>query len=180
MLKCSVVLHCAMKKTIKNATLASKNHANSLKKGSIRINRSVSTENRLKLYRSKGISNTTTHEPTAAARIQPDRRWFGNTRVINQKKLENFREELAKDKNDPTAILLKRSKLPMGLLQTKDLPGKLANKLSFSEVFGPKKQRKRVKLSADSFEELALQVLLKCSIRLRGKMNRIKNRMINP
>ena len=25
------------------------------------------------------------------ARIQPDRRWFGNTRVIGQKQLERFR-----------------------------------------------------------------------------------------
>lgn len=27
-------------------------------------------------------------------RIQPDRRWFGNTRVIGQKQLEAFREEM--------------------------------------------------------------------------------------
>ena len=29
------------------------------------------------------------------SRIQPDRRWFGNTRVIGQKQLETFREEMS-------------------------------------------------------------------------------------
>ncbi len=28
-------------------------------------------------------------------RIQPDRRWFGNTRVIGQKQLDQFREEMS-------------------------------------------------------------------------------------
>lgn len=30
----------------------------------------------------------------AAGRIQPDRRWFGNTRVIGQAELDKFREEM--------------------------------------------------------------------------------------
>ena len=29
-----------------------------------------------------------------STRIQPDRRWFGNTRVIGQPQLERFREEM--------------------------------------------------------------------------------------
>ena len=29
------------------------------------------------------------------SRIQPDRRWFGNTRVVGQKQLEQFREEMS-------------------------------------------------------------------------------------
>ena len=29
------------------------------------------------------------------SRIQPDRRWFGNTRVIGQKQLEQFRDEMS-------------------------------------------------------------------------------------
>jgi len=36
-------------------------------------------------YQSKDLPNS---------RIQPDRRWFGNTRVIGQKQLEQFREEM--------------------------------------------------------------------------------------
>lgn len=30
-----------------------------------------------------------------STRIQPDRRWFGNTRVIGQKQLESFREQMS-------------------------------------------------------------------------------------
>ena len=39
----------------------------------------------LQEYQSKELPNS---------RIQPDRRWFGNTRVIAQKQLEQFREEM--------------------------------------------------------------------------------------
>ena len=50
------------------------------------------------------------------ARVQPDRRWFGNTRVVGQKELSNFREEIAAKAHDPYTVLLKRKQLPMGLL----------------------------------------------------------------
>ena len=50
------------------------------------------------------------------ARIQPDRRWFGNTRVIGQKELEQFREEITKKVNDPYQVVLHQTKLPMSLL----------------------------------------------------------------
>jgi hypothetical protein len=29
-----------------------------------------------------------------AGKIQPDRRWFGNVRVVDQKELENYRRRL--------------------------------------------------------------------------------------
>lgn len=32
-------------------------------------------------------------------RIQPDRRWFGNTRVVGQKQLEQFREQMSSKVN---------------------------------------------------------------------------------
>jgi nuclear GTP-binding protein len=47
------------------------------------------------------------------ARIAPDRRWFGNTRVISQKELENFREEVTVKEADPYSIILRRKKIPM-------------------------------------------------------------------
>ena len=37
-------------------------------------------------------------------RIQPDRRWFGNTRVIGQKQLEAFREEMGAKVRLPCAV----------------------------------------------------------------------------
>lgn len=50
-------------------------------------------------------------------RVAPNRKWFGNTRVIGQKALESFRENLAAKVNDPFQVLLKQHKLPMSLLQ---------------------------------------------------------------
>ena len=47
---------------------------------------------------------------------RPDRRWFGNTRVIDQKAMETFREKLSEKVNDPYQVVLHKKKLPMGLL----------------------------------------------------------------
>lgn len=49
-------------------------------------------------------------------RVQPDRRWFGNTRTISQTALDHFRESLKDKINDPYAVVLKQNKLPMSLL----------------------------------------------------------------
>jgi nuclear GTP-binding protein len=43
--------------------------------------------------------------------------YIGNTRVIGQKELQSFREKLGDAVNDPYQVLLRRNKLPMGLLQ---------------------------------------------------------------
>ena len=48
--------------------------------------------------------------------MQPDRRWFGNTRVIGQAELDRFRAEMSKQVNDPYQVVLRQSKLPMSLL----------------------------------------------------------------
>jgi len=37
----------------------------------------------------------------ATGRIAPDRRWFGNTRVIGQSALEEFREAASAHASDP-------------------------------------------------------------------------------
>lgn len=79
--------------------------------------RDKNTIKRLNMYKSKVqrnsagkvvsgefISSSTAHK----ARIQPDRRWFGNTRVIGQKQMEAFREDLAEKVNDPYTVVLKQ------------------------------------------------------------------------
>jgi nuclear GTP-binding protein len=53
------------------------------------------------------------------ARVEPNRRWFGNTRVIAQDALAEFRERLGGKIGDPYRVLLKRNKLPLSLLQEK-------------------------------------------------------------
>ncbi|KAK4056607.1 GTPase required for pre-60S ribosomal subunit nuclear export and maturation [Microbotryomycetes sp. JL221] len=94
-------------------------------------------------------------------RVQPDRRWFGNTRTISQNALEHFRTSLKDKIEDPYAVVLKKNKLPMSLLT--DLPvGKVKADLvttePFSDTFGSKAQRKRPRLDAGSFSELAGQI----------------------
>lgn len=95
-------------------------------------------------------------------RIQPDRRWFGNTRVIGQKQLEQFRTEMSSKVNDAYAVLLREKKLPLQLLEDpeKKLGGKQARSSlvatqPFADTFGPKKQRKRPKLAVENLEDLA-------------------------
>ncbi|GAA5882199.1 hypothetical protein JCM16303_002275 [Sporobolomyces ruberrimus] len=91
-------------------------------------------------------------------RVQPDRRWFGNTRTISQTALEHFREGMKEKTADPYAVVLKRNKLPLSLL-TDAVAGKSTPDLTttepFSDTFGTKAQRKRPRLDVGSIEELA-------------------------
>lgn len=93
-------------------------------------------------------------------RVQPDKRWFGNTRVISQDALDHFRTSLGSRVNDPYSVLLRRNKLPMSLIQD---PGNgkapsLTTLEPYSDTFGPGAQRKRPRLDGgmSSFEELAM------------------------
>ena len=127
--------------------------------------RSTATINRLNMYRTKvkrdkkgtiksgGLAVGQTVREMKPARVQPDRRWFGNTRVVGQKELSDFREQMDQTTADPYAVLLKRHKLPMGLLADGNIKKGRVDLLraqSYKETFGSKAQRKRPKLSADS------------------------------
>ncbi len=89
------------------------------------------------------------------ARVEPNRKWFTNTRVISQDSLKAFRDAMAEKEADPYRVLLKSNKLPMSLIRDgsdtnglKKHQAKMAIESSpFAEVFGSKAQRKRVKLS---------------------------------
>ncbi|KAI4663171.1 GTPase required for pre-60S ribosomal subunit nuclear export and maturation [Alternaria novae-zelandiae] len=97
------------------------------------------------------------------ARVEPNRKWFNNTRVISQDALDSFRSAVEAQSSDPTTFLMKRNKLPMSLIETPgQIPGlkQHAAKIAvgsqpFSETFGPKAQRKRPKLDFSSIEDLA-------------------------
>jgi nuclear GTP-binding protein len=98
-----------------------------------------------------------------AARIEPNRKWFTNSRVIGQDALTSFRDAMAEKAADPYTVLLKTNKLPMTLIRdgegkngVKQHQAKIAVEASpFSDTFGPKAQRKRVKLGVSSLEDLA-------------------------
>jgi len=129
--------------------------------------RSAATIQRLNLYKSKAIRNKKgrliggdfmmgdragDREITAeTGRIAPDRRWFGNTRVVDPKQLDTFRQEMTEKVADPYSVVLKRKKLPMGLLSEaadRDVPPSqaLLKQEPFSHAFGSKSKRKRLKL----------------------------------
>ncbi|CAE6447483.1 unnamed protein product [Rhizoctonia solani] len=100
-------------------------------------------------------------DETKPGRVQPDRRWFGNTRVISQTALDHFRTSLADKKDDPYSVLLKRNKLPMALLDDAAKGTKrpqIVDTEPFGDTFGPKAQRKRPRLDASisSFQDLAI------------------------
>lgn len=113
--------------------------------------RSEGTIRRLNMYKKAPARPEKRQEQSLKPmRIQPDRRWFGNTRVIAQDKMQAFRETLSKKVDDPFSVVLRSSKLPMSLLQ--DTDGK-ASKMDllqvepFKEAFGKKRRQKRPKLT---------------------------------
>ncbi|KAK5050741.1 GTPase required for pre-60S ribosomal subunit nuclear export and maturation [Exophiala bonariae] len=98
------------------------------------------------------------------ARVEPNRKWFGNTRVISQDALDSFRQAVAERAADPYQVLLKTNKLPMSLIRdtentkngVKQHQAKIAvESAPFADTFGPKSQRKRVKLSSGTVTDLA-------------------------
>ena len=98
------------------------------------------------------------------ARVEPNRKWFSNTRVISQTALESFRQAVAERASDPYQVLMKTNKLPMSLIRnaenTKDGVKQYQAKIAvesapFGDTFGPKAQRKRVKLGVGSLEDFA-------------------------
>jgi nuclear GTP-binding protein len=132
--------------------------------------RSKATINRLNLYRSKvkrdksgaivkgGLPVGQQVRDMQAARVQPDRRWFGNTRVVGQQELQDFREQVAQTAADPYAVLLRRHKLPMGLLKDGNIKKGRVDLLraqSYAEAFGRRAQRKRPRLASAELGEMA-------------------------
>lgn len=93
------------------------------------------------------------------ARVDPNRKWFGNSRVIAQDSLSHFRDAMKDTKDDTYSVLLKRNKLPMSLLDEKDTnespQAKILETESYGNTFGPKAQRKKPNLSVSTLEELA-------------------------
>ncbi|KAI9684629.1 MAG: GTPase required for pre-60S ribosomal subunit nuclear export and maturation [Trizodia sp. TS-e1964] len=96
------------------------------------------------------------------ARIEPNRKWFTNSRVIAQDALNSFREAMAARASDPYQVLLKTNKIPMSLIRDgqgknglKEHQAKMTIEAApFGDTFGPKAQRKRVKLDVGSIDDL--------------------------
>jgi len=122
--------------------------------------RSKDTINRLAMYKETVIRDRNgtflsgkymSKTPDAAVmRIAPDRRWFGNTRVVGQKELATFREEMSNKASDPYTFVMRSKKLPMSLLSdpVKSARMDLLSAESFKQTFGKTSTRKKPRLGS--------------------------------
>lgn len=90
------------------------------------------------------------------ARVEPNQKWFGNSRVISQNALQKFQTELGAAVKNPYQVVMKPTTLPITLLNEKAKNARvhLLDTESFESVFGPKKSRKRPNLPVKGLEEL--------------------------
>ncbi|KAL9980799.1 hypothetical protein ACROYT_G009437 [Oculina patagonica] len=125
--------------------------------------RDKATVNRLKMYKSGGkavrnkqgkIVKPAPFQSSVVsgevARVAPNRKWFGNTRVISQNALQSFQDEMGKVLNDPYKVVMRQSKLPLSLLNDRAQSARvhILDTEGFETTFGPKAQRKRPNLKA--------------------------------
>ncbi|MEQ2281672.1 Nucleolar GTP-binding protein 2 [Ameca splendens] len=89
--------------------------------------RDRATIKRLNMYRQKQRCNNrgkvvkplqfqSNVAPGTVARVEPNIKWFANTRVIKQSSLQRFQEEMGAVQKDPYRVVMRQSKLPMSLL----------------------------------------------------------------
>lgn len=90
------------------------------------------------------------------ARVEPNQKWFGNSRVISQNALQKFQEEFGAAVRNPYQVIMKPTNLPITLLNEKAKNARvhLLDTEGFDRTFGPKKQRKRVNLKFSDLNDL--------------------------
>ncbi|CAH2091024.1 unnamed protein product [Euphydryas editha] len=88
------------------------------------------------------------------ARVEPNQKWFGNSRVISQGALQKFQDEFGAAIKNPYQVVMKPTNLPITLLNEKAKHARvhLLDTEGFDKTFGPKKQRKRVNLKFNDLE----------------------------
>ncbi|NWI34628.1 NOG2 protein, partial [Sula dactylatra] len=106
----------------------------------------------------KPLQYQSTVAPGTVARVEPNIKWFGNTRVIKQSSLQKFQEEMDTVMKDPYRVVMKQKKLPMSLFYDRIKPHTsrvhILDTETFETTFGPKSQRKRPNLSASDVQSL--------------------------
>ncbi|XP_059194539.1 nucleolar GTP-binding protein 2 [Centropristis striata] len=134
--------------------------------------RDRATIKRLNMYRQKQRCNDrgkvikplqfqSTVAPGTVARVEPNIKWFTNTRVIKQSSLQKFQEEMGAVQKDPYRVVMRQSKLPMSLLHDRvkahNSKVHILDTEGFETTFGPKAQRKRPSLMVDDMKDLVEQ-----------------------
>jgi len=147
--------------------------------------RTKATIKRLNMYRTRAVRDKRgkviheefhSKELPSNTRIQPDRRWFQPTRQVGQKQLEQFREEITKVSSNPYMFLMKKRKLPMGLLTdtAKVKQMHLLEVETFASTFGPKSTRKKPKVQSLDYDSLLKVAETKASTYSSEKDSNIK------
>uniref|UniRef100_A0AAQ6A291 Nucleolar GTP-binding protein 2 n=1 Tax=Amphiprion ocellaris TaxID=80972 RepID=A0AAQ6A291_AMPOC len=134
--------------------------------------RDRATIKRLNMYRQKQRCNNrgkvikplqyqSTVAPGTVARVEPNIKWFANTRVIKQSSLQKFQEEMGAVQKDPYRVVMRQSKLPMSLLHDRvkahNSKVHILDTEGFETTFGPKAQRKRPSLMVGDVKDLVEQ-----------------------
>ncbi|XP_068180378.1 nucleolar GTP-binding protein 2 isoform X2 [Antennarius striatus] len=134
--------------------------------------RDRATVKRLNMYRQKQRCNSrgkvikplqyqSTVAPGTVARVEPNIKWFTNTRVIKQSSLQKFQEEMGAIQKDPYRVVMRQSKLPMSLLHDRvkahNSKVHILDTEGFETTFGPKAQRKRPSLMVGDMKDLIEQ-----------------------
>uniref|UniRef100_A0A672HCJ4 Nucleolar GTP-binding protein 2 n=1 Tax=Salarias fasciatus TaxID=181472 RepID=A0A672HCJ4_SALFA len=134
--------------------------------------RDRATIKRLNMYRQKQRCNSrgkvikplqfqSTVAPGTVARVEPNIKWFANTRVIKQSSLQKFQEEMGAIQKDPYRVVMRQSKLPMSLLHDRvkahNSKVHILDTEAFETTFGPKAQRKRPSLMVGDVKDLLEQ-----------------------
>ncbi|KAF2899136.1 hypothetical protein ILUMI_07045 [Ignelater luminosus] len=90
------------------------------------------------------------------ARVEPNQKWFGNSRIISQNSLQKFQTEMGAAMKNPYKVVMKATTLPITLLNEKAKNARvhLLDTESFDSVFGPKKSRKKPNIKVNGLEEL--------------------------
>lgn len=134
----------------------------------VRNPRSKATINRLQMYRNFKAKRDRRGKIIKAApfqqwvssgtvsRVEPNPKWFSNSRVISQSALQKFQDEMGKVMKDPYQVVMKPTQLPITLLNesAKYQRVHLLDTESFDSTFGPKKQRKRPSLKVRDLEDM--------------------------
>uniref|UniRef100_A0A0R3RTU2 Nucleolar GTP-binding protein 2 n=1 Tax=Elaeophora elaphi TaxID=1147741 RepID=A0A0R3RTU2_9BILA len=134
--------------------------------------RSRATINRLRMYKNfKPIRDAKGRIIRAApyqeklpsgtvARVEPHRKWFGNTRVVGQEQLQKFQQNLGKALQDPFQVVMRQTKLPISLLseRAKQQRVHILDTESFEYTFGKKALRKKPNVKVENLETLCGQV----------------------
>ncbi|XP_051892087.1 nucleolar GTP-binding protein 2 [Pristis pectinata] len=133
------------------------------------LRRDRATIKRLNMYRQKERRNKlgkvikplqfqSTVTSGTTARVEPNIKWFANTRVIKQSSLQQFQDEMGNVMKDPYRVILKQTKLPMSLLNDRITPHNskvhILDTETFETTFGPKAQRKRPNLGVCDMQSL--------------------------